>query len=111
VAGTPQPGALGTYTWGDAGTDAPWIVPTDSTVVRAGESLTVDLEPALAPATWTARWAPVAGGSAGDVASAAEGTGAPSFAAPDTAGPWSLQLEAHFGQGHSAAWYWRVEVR
>ena len=110
LAGEPVVGALGTYTWGDQGTDAPWIVLSSGIEARAGTPLRVSLDPALAPLAWTARWAPVVGGAPGDVAASQEGSGAPALAAPDAPGPWSLQLEARFGPGETATWYWRLDV-
>jgi hypothetical protein len=108
--GEPRAGALGSYTWGDNGSDAPWIVPSGGSEVRAGDPLSVSFDPAAAPVTWTARWAPVAGDGPGDVAASAEGSGPPVFGTPDRPGTWSLQLEAGFGNGRSAVWYWRIEV-
>jgi hypothetical protein len=110
MAGEPQVASLGTYTWGDQGSDAPWIVARGGNEVKAGTPLQVSLDPSMTPASWTARWAPVAGDGVGDVASSQDGSGSPSLLAPAATGWWSLQLEAHFGQGHSAVWYWRLEV-
>jgi hypothetical protein len=109
--GAPNEGSLGTYTWGGDGSDAPWIVPPAAVEVDVGTRLDVSLDPSLTPVSWTARWAPVTGDTVGDVASSQEGSAAPSLRAPDAVGTWSLQLEARFGQGHSAVWYWRIEVR
>jgi hypothetical protein len=110
MAGEPPVGALGSYTWGDEGTDAPWIVPPDGAEVRAGSPLRVSFDPAAVPTSWIARWAPVIGDAPGDVASSTEGSGAPDLSAPDQSGPWSLRLDARFGEGQSAAWYWRHTV-
>lgn len=106
----PSPGTLGSYTWADSGTDAPWIVPRDGSGASPGSRLEVAFEPAATPASWTARWAPVAGSSAGDVARGVDGTGRVAITAPAEAGTWSLQLEASFGQARGATWYWRLEV-
>lgn len=103
-------GQLGTFTWGDQGSDAPWIVPSTGTTATAGAELAVSFDPPLEPASWTVRWAPIVNGVAGDVASATDGTAPVVVAAPGASGAWSLQLEARFDQGHSAVWYWRVDV-
>jgi hypothetical protein len=110
-AGEAPAGTLGTYTWGTRGTDAPWIVPSAGSGVAPGAPLAVAFEPSLIPQAWTARWAPVVNGVAGDVANATDGTGLPTLATPDRAGTWSLQLEARFGAARSATWYWRIELR
>jgi len=104
------PGALGSYTWGEEGSDAPWIVPSSGGRGGIGAELSVSFEPAVAATTWVARWAPISADAAGDVASAAEGTGRVLFTGPAAAGSWSLQLEAAFGAGRNAVWYWRIEI-
>jgi hypothetical protein len=111
ATGGPAAGQLGTFTWGDEGSDAPWIVPSAGTVVEAGTAVDIAFEPPVAPESWTARWAPVADGAPGDVAAATDGTGPASVTTPGDTGTWSLQVEARFGEGHSAVWYWRIEVR
>jgi hypothetical protein len=104
-------GALGSFTWDGAGTDAPWIVPADASRAAPGSALVVAFRPAGAPTSWTARWAPVTAAGAGDVASGVEGTGpAVAITAPGEAGAWALQLQASFGQGRSGTWYWRLDV-
>ena len=60
---------------------------------------------------WIARWAPVRHGEAGTPQAAGSGDdGRIVIEAPGEAGPWSLQLEARFGDGRRAVWYWRVAV-
>jgi hypothetical protein len=110
LPGEPAVGDLGSYTWGDEGSDAPWIVSRPGVVAKPGTAVRITFIPDVAPPSWTVRWARIAGGGAGDVASAAEGSGTVEFAIPDTAGSWSLQLDARFGTGHGATWYWRVDV-
>ena len=109
VSGTDD-GTLGSFTWNGAGSDAPWIVPRDASRAVPGAALGVAFEPAASPVDWTARWAPVTGSGAGDVASGVDGIGTVAIVAPDQAGAWSLQLEASFGQGRNGTWYWRLEV-
>lgn len=104
-------GTLGGWTWGDAGDDAPWIVPPQAWPVTPGTALEVRFDPARIPESWAARWAPVVNASAGDPASSSEGDASIALRAPGDAGTWSLQVDARFGDGRQAAWYWRVEVR
>jgi hypothetical protein len=103
-------GALGSFTWDGAGTDAPWIVPAVEGRTRTDATLRVAFEPSIEPESWTARWAPVTAGGAGDVVSGIDGAGPVVVNAPADAGVWSLQLEASFGRGRGGAWYWRLEV-
>ena len=110
IVSGPGDGTLGSFTWDGAGSDAPWIVPSDAIRVAPRAALGVAFAPAASPVDWTARWAPVTGSSAGDVASGVDGRGPAAVVAPDEAGPWSLQLEASFGKGRSGTWYWRLEV-
>lgn len=104
------PGVLGAYTWGAQGTEAPWIVPPGATGLAPGVPITVTFAPEVLPESWVARWAPVSGDAAGDVVAGVDGTGTVTLDGPRDAGTWGLQLEARFGGGRSATWYWRVEV-
>jgi hypothetical protein len=71
----------------------------------------VALDPPLRVERWTARWAPVANGVAADPEAGARGAGQViEVPAPGSPGTWSLQLEAGFGTGRQAVWYWTVDV-
>jgi hypothetical protein len=110
VAGS-FPGELGTFTWDGLGSDSPWVLPQGAVPVGPGSQLVVTLDPALAPQRWTARWAPVLAGSAGDPAAVAAGVGPDiGVAAPVAPGTWGLQVEITFAEGRRAAWYWSVSV-
>lgn len=105
------PGALGGYTWAGAGSDAPWLVPPADHAVRASGPYRVTFDPALVPEAWTARWAPLDGGQAGDPAGFAQGGGLPiAIEGPARPGSWSLQVDARFAGGGRAAWYWRLDA-
>ena len=110
LPGEPAVGDLGSYTWGDEGSDAPWIVSDRGAFARPGTPVSITFDPSVEPPAWTVRWAPITAAGAGDVASASQGTDEVTFAVPDQAGAWSLQVEARFGTGHGATWYWRVDV-
>jgi hypothetical protein len=111
LPGEPAVGDLGSYTWGEEGSDAPWIVSDRGAFARPGTPVSVTFDPSVSPPAWTVRWAPITAAGAGDVASASQGTDEVTFEVPDRAGAWSLQLEARFGSGHGATWYWRVDVQ
>ena len=105
------PGELGTFLWDGLGSDAPWIVPPGIVPAAAGAPLAVTLDPALAPRRWTARWARVLAGSAGDSATVITGDDAAiEVATPAARGSWGLQVEITFAEGRRAAWYWSLSV-
>lgn len=107
--GDPVEGQLGTYTWGDAGSDSPWL-PGAPIAVGAGEPLTVTLAPESAIESWTAIHVPAsADGPAGGV-ELGSGSGAPAFPAPG-AGSWTVDLEVVFAGDQGTAHYaWRLDV-
>jgi hypothetical protein len=109
--GGPIPGQLGGFTWQDMGSDAPWLVPPAEEAVHGAGPYMVTFAPSLLVESWTARWAPVVDGSAGDVADSGQGGPGPVLlAGPDRPGAWSLQLDTRFAGGNRGAYYWRVEV-
>ena len=103
-------GELGSYTWADGGSDAPWLpgAPID---VGAREPLAVMIAGSPSIASWTVRKA--AADSVGDAGARllAEATdGWPiAFPAPEP-GAWTLQTTVRFAEGGSATYYWRVDV-
>jgi hypothetical protein len=105
------PGELGTFLWDGLGSDAPWIVPSATVPAAAGAPLAVTLDPGLVPRRWTARWAPVLAGAAGNpVAVTAGDDAAVKLAAPTAHGSWGLQVEISFAEGRRAAWYWSLSM-
>ncbi len=107
--GAPVDGMLGSYTWDDAGSDAPWLVPPVGQAIRGPGPFAVAFSPDLAAASWTARWAPVVDGVADEPAlSSSGGPGRILVPAPGGQGTWSLQLDVSFADGGRAAWYWRL---
>ena len=107
----PVAGDLGTFTWDGLVSDSPWIVQRSGDAVPSGARLRVRFGDSLDQARWIARWAPVRHGEAGTPQSAGSGDdGRIVVEAPGEAGPWSLQLEARFGDERRAVWYWRVAV-
>ncbi|MGK2850081.1 MAG: hypothetical protein ACSLFN_04125 [Candidatus Limnocylindrales bacterium] len=107
--GDPVAGQLGTYTWGDGGSDSPWL-PGAPIAVGAGEPLAVTMDPDAATESWTAIYVPAsADGPAGGLDLGA-GVGSPAFAAPG-AGSWTVDLEVVFADGAGTAHYaWRLDV-
>jgi hypothetical protein len=109
--GDPVAGQLGSYTWGDGGSDSPWL-PGSPITVGAGEPLTVVLAGDAAVADWSAaRVAPATKDGAGAIPLASADGDPIRFPAPE-AGRWSVQVQVRFqGGSDSAAYYWLLDVR
>ena len=89
--GDPVTGQLGTFTWGDGGSDSPWL-PGAPIAVGTGEQLTVTIGDGVGVATWSARRVP-AGTTDGSGAVGLGTDGPPiAFGAPET-GSWSVQVD------------------
>lgn len=107
--GDPVVGQLGGYTWGDTGSDAPWLPGTPATV-DATRSLRFALSFEVPVDSWSARYAP-AGDLSPTVSTPLDIGGASLEVEPPAAGRWSLSLTITFGGGlGSATYYWQVEV-
>ncbi len=103
-------GQLGSFTWQNSGSDAPWL---DGSPIHvgAGERLTLTLADPLGVANWTAsRVAPGNRDGSGAVG-IADGLGKPvTFDAPPR-GSWSVNVSVWFSDNRgSAAYYWLVDV-
>ena len=109
--GDPVAGTLGSFTWGDGGSDSPWL-PGAPIAVAPGEPLTVHLADDVPIVDWTAkRDAATTADGIGAVAIATGGAALVSFPALPP-GAWSVQLVITFGDGlGSGAYYWTVTVR
>jgi hypothetical protein len=108
--GDPVTGQLGTFTWGDGGSDSPWL-PGSPIAVGAGEPMTVTIADGVGVATWSAKRVPA--GSTDGSGARGLGTGGPpiAFAVPES-GSWSVQVTVDFEDGlGSATYYWLVTVR
>lgn len=106
--GDPVPGQLGSFTWGDGGSDSPWLPGAPITVGR-GEPLGVALAGDAAVDTWRVQARPSTDDDA--VFGVAEGDGDIAFSAPDV-GTWSVAATVSFrGSSNTATYYWEVQVR
>ena len=108
--GDPVVGQLGSFTWGDGGSDSPWL-PGSPLVVGSGERLTVTVADGVAVEDWTAQRVLV-GTTDGSHAVGLGSGGAPiSFRAPDV-GSWSVQVTVRFAASlGSGTYYWHLTVR
>ena len=106
--GDPVVGQLGTYTWGDGGSDAPWLPGTPMSV-GAGEPLTVGLGPDAGETSFTIRLDEAPGDGIDTAPIEPTGDlGSLTFDAPGP-GSWSVAIEIEFVQG-KAVYFWRLDV-
>lgn len=107
--GDPVVGQLGTFTWRETGSDAPWL-PGAPIAIGAGEPLMVALDPPTGVATWRARYVPTDADGPEGATSLGEGTGTPAFEAPGS-GTWTLEVRITFVDGlGDAGYFWRLDV-
>jgi hypothetical protein len=107
--GDPVTAQLGTYTWGDAGSDSAWLSGAPI-AVGAGEPLSVAVEPAVAIESWRARSVPSTADGPDGASLVGEGDGNPAFAAPG-AGSWTVEVRVVFADGAGdASYFWRLDV-
>lgn len=108
--GDPVVGQLGSFTWGDGGSDSPWLPGTPITV-GAGEPLTVALRDGVAIGGWTARRVPAGTTDGAGAIGLGGGPVRATFAAPPP-GSWSVQVDVTFADNlGTAVYYWLVTVR
>ena len=101
-------GQLGSFTWGDGGSDSPWL-PGAPIAVGAGEPLSVTLADDTPVGAWTAVRAPAGSSTGAGAAEAGEGSGLIGFAIGQP-GRWTVAVTIGFVGGGSATWYWQLEV-
>ena len=108
--GDPVTGSLGSFTWGDGGSDSPWL-PGAPIAVGSGEPLVVTLADGVAVKDWLAKRVPAETTDGAGAIAIGDGAGSPiTFLAPGP-GDWSVQVFVTFGDGlGSAAYYWHVTV-
>jgi hypothetical protein len=102
-------GQLGTYTWGDGGSDAPWL-PGARVAVGTGEPLTVTFRPETAIETWSARSVPATADGPAGATDLGEGSGRPQYIAPG-AGTWTVEVRVVFANAAGkASYFWQLAV-
>jgi hypothetical protein len=108
--GDPVVGQLGSFTWGDGGSDSPWL-PGSPVSLGTGERATVTLSGGVRVASWTARRVP-AGTLDGSGATGLGGGGATiAFSVPGP-GRWSVQVDVRYADDlGSGTYYWQLTVR
>jgi len=103
-------GQLGSFTWKNAGSDAPWL---DGSPIHvgAGERLTMTMAAQVQLSAWTVRRQPTGAGDGIGAVGIAEGSGEPvTFDAPPP-GSWTVNVDVWFGETlGSASYFWLVEV-
>jgi hypothetical protein len=107
--GDPTDGQLGTYTWGDGGSDAPWL-PGARIAVGAGEPLTVTFRPETTIGRWSARTVPASADGPAGATILAHGSGRPQFIAPG-GGTWTVEVRVVFANAAGeASYFWQLAV-
>jgi hypothetical protein len=108
--GDPVIGQLGTFTWQNGGSDAPWL-DGERIHVGLGEQLFMALAEPVALGAWSvSRVTPGNRDGSGEVPMAEGPGGIVRFAAPP-AGTWSVRVRAAFaGNLGSASYYWLIQV-
>jgi hypothetical protein len=107
--GDPTDGQLGTYTWGDGGSDAPWL-PGARMAVGSGEPLSVSFRPESTIETWAARAVPSTADGPADATPLGQGSGRPRFSAPQP-GTWTVEVHVVFANaGGKASYFWQLAV-
>jgi hypothetical protein len=101
-------GQLGSYTWGDGGSDSPWL-PGAPIAVGAGEPLSVTLADGTPIGAWTAVRAPADQANGAGAVEAGGGSGVIAFSV-GAPGRWTVAVTIAFVAGGSATWYWQLEV-
>ena len=102
-------GELGTFTWENGGSDAPWL---DGTPIHvgAGERLAVTFSEPVGVSKWTASRVPPGNRSGIGAIGMGEELPAPiAFDAPPR-GSWSVSVDVWFQNFGSASYYWLVNV-
>ena len=113
VAGTRWDGRLGSWTWGEAGEDAPWLpAPAlpEGPVLPPRSRVGVILDGPVLVESWTAVAARAFDTAADELVDVGSGAGSPSFVVPP--GDWVVQVHLVFAERRGeASWYWRVVAR
>ncbi len=106
--GDPVVGQLGSFTWGDGGSDSPWL-PGAAIAVGAGEPLSVTLADTTPVGSWRAVRAPAGSTTGAGAIATGEGSGRIGFAIAEP-GRWTVAVTIGFLDGGSATWYWQLDV-
>jgi hypothetical protein len=107
--GDPVAGQLGTFIWGDGGSDSPWL-PGAPIAVGAREPATVTLDPLVPISSWRARYVPSTADGPDGALTIGNGIGPPAFLAPP-AGTWTVEVHVVFADGLGDASYsWQLTI-
>jgi hypothetical protein len=108
--GEPVTGQLGSFTWENGGSDAPWL---DGTPIHvgAGERLALTFSEPISVSNWTASRVPPGNRDGFGAIGMGEAVAAPiAFDAPPR-GSWSVNVDVTFSDNRgSGAYYWLVTV-
>jgi hypothetical protein len=106
----PVAGTLGSYTWGNGGSDSPWIIVGVDRAATGTGPWTMSFEPEVPVESWVAAWAAIRDGRPGRVEGYEQGaTGPIMLTGPTGPGPWTLKVEVRVVGGGSAVYFWRLK--
>lgn len=108
--GDPVVGQLGTFTWDNSGSDAPWL--NGSPIhVGTGEQLTLTLATPVGIGAWSVSRVPPGNRDGIGAVGMDHGSGEPvTFEAPPD-GSWSVEVSARFaGERGTASYFWMIQV-
>jgi hypothetical protein len=107
--GDPVAGQLGTYTWGDSGSDSPWLHGARISV-GSSEPLNVSFTPTINVRSWRARAVPATADGPSGARLLGEGSGTPRFEAPEP-GTWTVEVHVTFENDlGNASYFWQLAV-
>jgi hypothetical protein len=107
--GDPVVGQLGSFTWQNGGSDAPWL--DGSPIhVAAGERLALTFGAPVGVANWTARRVTPGNRDGIGAIRVGTGSGAPVVLDAPPPGSWSIDVDVRFNDFDEASYFWLVTV-
>ena len=108
--GDPVDGQLGSYVWGDGGSDSPWLHGAPITV-GAREPLTVAVRRDQPIASWSARFVVATADGPEGATVLGQGSAQPRFPAPSP-GSWTVEVHVVFvDAAGNASYFWQLTVQ
>ncbi len=107
--GDPVVGQLGSFTWQDGGSDAPWLEGSPIRIA-AGERLALTFGAPVGVAKWTASRVTPGNRDGSGAIPVGTGSGAPVVLDAPPPGSWSIDVNVRFNDFDEASYFWLVTV-